>query len=386
MREILIVIYLCMFWVVFKLVQLFPLQKKTTFVTAFGDNVLYTMHAIEKKTSEKVIIIQSNCCRLEFKKAPNRTIICYHTKNPLNWIRSIYHIATSETLFIDTYFAFLSVTKFKPGVTCTQLWHAAGAMKKFGLEDHSIQTRAKIARKRFKEVYKRFDYVVIGSEKMHLIFNKAFGIQEEQVLRTGIPRTDFFFDENEKNMAIQSLQEKLPVIKSKKVLLYAPTYRDNQLVVDELALDISRLYEDYKDEYVLFLSLHPAVKVHLDHDYEDFVYDVSSNHINHLALVSDVLITDYSSIPFEFAILHKPIIFFAYDLETYQAERGLWDKYENLVPGPIAKNMDELIHILKNHEFNLDKIKTFASEWNQYSTGHSSERLVKAIYDIKSST
>jgi teichoic acid glycerol-phosphate primase len=349
-------------------------------VTSFGDNVLYTLHALEKQTDQCVVILQSRRCRVDFDKAPNRIIICYETTNPLHWIRAIYHLATSNKVFIDTYYAFLAVTNFKKGVQCIQLWHAAGAMKRFGLEDLSIHNRSAVARRRFKEVYKRFNYVVIGSEKMHQIFHRSFDVNNHQVLRTGIPRTDFFFNDPEKAEVIANLTEDMPVIKDKKVILYAPTYRDKQLIVHDLALEIEKLYKEFKDDYVLFLSLHPAVHVDLQHDFIDFVYDVSSYHINHVSLVSDVLITDYSSIPFEFALLHKPIIFFAYDLEEYEQTRGLWDKYEHLVPGPIARNTDELIHILKYDEFNMGKLISFARDWNEYSNGNSSHQLIETIY------
>ncbi|WP_026909357.1 CDP-glycerol glycerophosphotransferase family protein [Paucisalibacillus globulus] len=379
MREVFITIYLFSFWVVFSICKLFPLQSKTTFVTAFGDNVFYTLHAFEKELDQPCVIIQSNFCRVDLSKE-NREVICYRTRNPLKWIRAVYHIATSEKIFIDTYFAFLSVSNFKPSVICTQLWHAVGAMKKFGLEDHSVKHRSKTAKRRFKEVYKRFDFVVIGSENMKVIFKRAFGINDNQLIRTGVPRTDFFFNEDEKSHAIQKMKEEFPIMEDKKVLLYAPTYRDNQFVVSDLALELPKMQEKLGEEYVLFLSLHPAVKMKFHNHYADFVFDVSDYHINHISLVSDILITDYSSIPFEFAILHKPIIFFAYDLDKYEEDRGLWDKYENLVPGPIAKSTDELIHIIQYNEFDIEKLIQFGDEWNRYSTGNSSERLIKAIY------
>ena len=172
-----------------------------------------------------------------------------------------------------------------------------------------------------------------------------------------------------------------PIINKKKVILYAPTYRDDELSVSDLKLDLAKMYQALKDEYVLFLRLHPAVRVDLTNDFPDFIFNVSNYHdVNHLLTVTDLLITDYSSIPFEFSLLHKPMVFFAYDLEEYAQSRGFWEPYEELVPGPIVENTSELINVLKNEQFNMDLISTFALQWNEYSTGSSSEQLVKSLY------
>src|SRR5699024_2135915 len=128
-----------------------------------------------------------------------------------------------------------------------------------------------------------------------------------------------------------------PLIHQKNVILYAPTFRDDLLHSADIAVDIDQLYRELRDEYVLLLRLHPAVRGTFVNQYPDFVLDVSGYpDIHSLLIVTDLLITDYSSIPFEFSILGKPMIFFAYDLEYYAATRGFWEDYESLVPGPIV--------------------------------------------------
>src|SRR5699024_4463287 len=177
------------------------------------------------------------------------------------------------------------------------------------------------------------------------------------------------------------LELQFPVIKSKKVILYAPTYRDNELNVSGLQLDVNKMYRELHDDYVLFLRLHPAVSSTVKNNYPDFVFDVSADYdINHLLVITDILISDYSSIPFEFSLLHKPMIFFAYDIDKYAEERGFWDNYDKLVPGPIVENTDDLITVLQEENFDMERIQTFSDEWNRYSDGFSSERLIKALY------
>src|SRR5699024_10134934 len=119
------------------------------------------------------------------------------------------------------------------------------------------------------------------------------------------------------------LQTEFPIFKEKKVILYAPTYRDNELDMKSVQLDLKKMYKSLKYDYVLILKLHPAVNGTFENKYPGFVYNLSSYpNINHLLVISDLLVTDYSSIPVEFSLLNKPMIFYAYDLDDYAASTG----------------------------------------------------------------
>jgi teichoic acid glycerol-phosphate primase len=383
-REIAISCYLLIFRILFSTFKLIPQKEKTVFVASFGDNAFYVANELIK-FNKNIVILKTRSCKISFEKLkqPNISIITFTAANPLNFVRSIYHLATSKVIFFDNYFGFLSVTKFKENVICVQLWHAAGAIKQFGLMDPSIKIRGKRAIKRFLSVYKSFQYVVVGSEKMVNIFCKSFNLNNHNMLRTGIPRTDFFYQKDKHQEIIGDLRIKYPFIKNKKVILYAPTFRDHELNAFQLALDIPLMEKELGQDYVLLLKLHPSITTSMSIDNSNFVFNVSDFHnINYLLLITDLLITDYSSIPFEFSLLEKPMIFFTYDLEEYSKSRGFWEDFHSNVPGPIAKNTEEVIQLIKENRFDLDKIRNFATEWNKYSRGNSSKNLVKYIYKV----
>lgn len=382
LRELAISLYLFVFQLIFNFFKLFPLQRKTVFVASLGHNALYTIQELEKQTDEKIVILKTTKCPVEFTKSGNRTVLTLKRTRPIHFLQSIYHLATSHRVFVDNYYGFLAGTNFKESVKCVQLWHAAGAIKQFGLKDLSIKDRPEKAYKRFYNVYKRFDHVVVGSDKMAVIFKEGFGLNEDRILRTGIPRTDFFYDETIKNEAVHKLNKTFPTITDKKVLLYAPTYRDGELDSPELEIDLDKMYKHLKSDYVLFLRLHPAVNGTFENKYPGFVYNVSSYpDINELLVVTDLLITDYSSIPFEYALLKRPMIFYAYDLDAYAEKRGFWEIYEELVPGPIVKTTNELVEKIKYQQFDYNKIEQFSHTWNKYSLGHSSKRLIDVLYN-----
>jgi teichoic acid glycerol-phosphate primase len=383
-KEFVISLYLIFFRTLFNICNFFPQKEKTTFITSFGDNTFWVAKELLKNYKGEVVILKAARCKTDFTSLRDITsIINFESMNITEILKSIYHLATSKVVFVDNYFGCLSVMDFKKNVTCVQLWHSAGAIKKFGLLDPSINNRTEKSKDRFKEVYKRFHLVVVGSEKMAKIFKASFDIiDDERILRTGIPRTDFFFDKVSMQETITKLKEQYPVINNKKVILYAPTFRDGQLNSTDISLNINKMYEELKDEYVLFLRLHPALKKNVTlNRFNDFIYDVSKyEEINHLLLVADLLISDYSSIPFEFSLLEKPMIFHAYDLEPYSFSRGFWEDYKNNVPGPVTKSTEEIIEVIKANDFNYEKIKNYAMLWNQYSNGNSSRNTIMEIY------
>ena len=381
-REIIIFIYLTFFKCIFSLMNMFKTQNKMVFVSSFGDNVEYVVNtALTNNSDCKIIILKGKKSRLQLFASSHVKIIPFESYNPFSFIQSIYHLATSRYVFVDNYFGFLAVTNFKQDVNCIQLWHAAGAIKRFGLKDPSNKHRSARAMKRFQKVYDRFDYVVVGSDNMASIFMESFGIKnEERLLKTGIPRTDFFFKQEKIATIKKRLHKKYPLINHKKVILYAPTYRESDLIESSLALDFDKMYEELRHDYVVLLKLHPALHDSDKVKLPSFLLNVSDYpDINHLLTVTDILITDYSSVPMEFSLLDRPMIFFAYDLKEYEQERGFWEDYEENIPGPIARTTEEVIELIKQDSFDLAKVSAYSNKWNQYSTGQSSERLLQAI-------
>ncbi|MFG6147960.1 CDP-glycerol glycerophosphotransferase family protein [Halobacillus sp. B23F22_1] len=378
-KDFIISVYLLMFRTFFNIAKLNPQRKKTVFVSSFGDNILFTVEALKKQYNGDIIILKDEKCKYFFPEDYQTQVFPFNVKKPKEFIQSIYHLATCEKVFVDNYFGFLAATDFNENVECIQLWHASGAVKKFGLADPSIEHRTKKANDRFRKVYQRFDKVVVGSDKMAEIFKQSFNLSEENILKTGIPRTDFFYRDH--SSIVQKLKEKYPETKNKQVILYAPTFRDHQLTNPDIQLDLKQMYEALHGDYVLLLRLHPAVKTNFKNPYPDFIIDVSSGEkINHLLLVSDILITDYSSIPYEFSLLNKPMIFYSFDLEEYARVRGFWDDYHTMTPGPVAYTTQEIIEIIWTQFYNYNEIEQFSKLWNQYSDGESSKKLIQSLY------
>lgn len=384
-RELIITIYLSLFKLFFNICKLAPLKNKVTFVVSFGDNCAYVYNQMRKMNSpvQEVIFLRKKGCKYQFELDNQTQIINFETLNVIGMVRSIFHLATSKYVIIDNYYGFLAATRFRKGAECIQLWHAAGAIKKFGLQDPSNALRSKRAMHRFKSVYQNFHKVVVGSDRLASIYFDSFGIGEQNILRTGIPRTDLFYDEKKQTQTVKEIERLLPNVNGRKIILYAPTYREKDLEQFSLHLDLGKMQKELGDTHVVILRLHQAVNgsEECSQLYPDFVYDFTFYpELNELLFICDYLITDYSSIPFEFSILEKPMIFYPYDLKEYGVERGFWENYSAFVPGPIAYRTEDIIKIISLHEFDNNKIKNFSKDWNEYSSGDSSRKLVEYMH------
>ncbi|MFS0654163.1 CDP-glycerol glycerophosphotransferase family protein [Bacillus sp. 179-C3.3 HS] len=355
-----------------------PRENQVTLLVSFQENAAALIHSYQQQANMtmKLTVLYTKHASTLKKDDPHLSFRYFNEKNPIHLIRCIYTLHKSKVVVTDNYFLMTSVLRHRADTTCIQVWHANGALKKFGLEDASNANRSPRDIKRFKRVYASFDYIVTGSEQMSEMFKKSFGVTDERFLPTGVPFTDVYYDQHPPDIVTNDLP------KGKKVLLYAPTYRD--FAMDRLVLPFSKeqLQTELGGDYILLVKLHPAVKHLANTEADDeWIFNVSDQPLYPLLHACDVLITDYSSIVFEYALLQKPVLFFTYDLETYRQKRGLVDHYETMIPGKACVSREMLLEELfcLNESMNQDKLRTFAEDWNQYSKGQSSEQLLSFI-------
>lgn len=359
------------------LARIFPIKQKVVLLVSFPENPTAIIKQMnEMKVTPKTVVFYDP--RVDVTGF-NFDFIQLKPKKIKHFISLMFHLNTAKVVITDNYFVELAGLKERKNVTCIQIWHANGALKKFGWEDKAAQKRSARDKKRFQEVYRRFSKVLVGSDEMAAIFQKSFLLEDSQMLKLGIPRTDNFFNQQQLKENAEWTNTKLD-LSNKKKLLYAPTFRDEELHSTTLHLDIAKMKQALGNEYQLILKLHPSISNDLDKVVDDFVvYADKETPIETILPAVDMLITDYSSIPFEFALLEKPMIFFTYDLEEYDKARGLSDGFLATIPGPFVHTTEELIQVIEQEAFDLEMVRAFAAKWNKYSDGHSSERFVSFL-------
>ena len=211
-------------------------------------------------------------------------------------------------------------------------------------------------------------------------------------MELGYPINDIFFKDNDE--FVKDLKSKLNIDENKKIILYAPTWKDDEKNDSwqhyfNLEIDLERLYEEFSDEYVIILKMHHLVSenLHIDEKMKDFAIDLSSyDDVQELYILSDILITDYSSVFFDYAHSRRPILFFVPDLNHYiENVRGLYLNMEKELPGPLIKDNDQLIDTIKNideisNDF-ADKYDEFYQRFCSLCDGDSSEKIIKKIFN-----
>lgn len=274
-----------------------------------------------------------------------------------------------------------------------QTWHGTPLKKLVSdiKEVHMPGTTNETYVEGFHQESKNWDYLISPNRYSSDIFKRAFNFHKEMI-EVGYPRNDIFYTHNNSSY-ITSVKEKLGLPKNKKIILYAPTWRDNEFYRPgkykfELNMDLNLLKEKLGEEYIILLRLHSFVADNFDlSGYEGFVYNYSRFlDINELYLISDLLITDYSSVFFDFANLKRPIIFYTYDLESYSGKvRGLYFNLEEDAPGPVVKTTQELLQAISDYENNgleayEEKYNSFYQTYCYLENGFASKRVVEKIF------
>jgi CDP-ribitol ribitolphosphotransferase len=299
--------------------------------------------------------------------------------------RAAYHLATARLFVVDDYFFPIYAIRPRPGTTIVQTWHACGAFKKVGYSvlDKSFGADAALVSR--VRIHANYDICLVASQAAAPHYAEAFRQPLDRfVSRLGIPRTDLFFDEPRKERAMAAIRERYAIPPGKRVVLYAPTFRGDRIsdahATDDL--DLGLLHELLGADHVLLVRLHPFVRdrLRLDPELTGFAVDVTDHpDINELMLVSDVLITDYSSAIYEFALLDRPMVFFAPDHAEYERERGFYFDYRSGVPGPIFTATRPLGEHLRAGTFDLERVRRFRDASFDVADGRASQRFVDEI-------
>lgn len=272
-----------------------------------------------------------------------------------------------------------------------QTWHGtplkrlAADMK----EVHMPGTNTEDYKENFLRESSRWDYLISPNRYSSEIFTRAFDFKKE-LIESGYPRNDYLYKNNTPE-AIKALKKSLNIPLDKKVILYAPTWRDNEFHEKgkykfNLKLDLDKMQETLAGNYIILLRMHYLIADNIDiKAYSDFAYDVSDHtDISELYLISDMLITDYSSVFFDYANLKRPMIFYVYDIENYRdVLRGFYFDFEKHAPGPLVKTTEEVIHHIQSpREINTD-LERFHDKFCYLESGESSKRVVEKVFPLK---
>ena len=272
-----------------------------------------------------------------------------------------------------------------PGVNYLQTWHGT-ALKTIGFDEVVPQYSGAAAhRKRMVRDVAKWDHLVSSGPESTRVFRQAFRYRG-RVLETGYPRNDVLLSAHAEQIRART-RAALDIPEGRRAVLYAPTWRDDLKgpdgrFVDPEALDLRLLADSLDTDTVLLMRMHRVVAASPSNHLPGLTIDVSSHQdIAELYLAADVLVSDYSSAVFDFAVTRKPILLFAHDLDHYRSGvRHLYYDYEDWAPGPIVTTTAELAEVLncldERHEATRARHDAFVQRFCPFEDGHATERVL----------
>ena len=312
-----------------------------------------------------------------------------------NTVAFLKEMSTAQYVFLNDASNVVSCVRLRPETKVVQLWHGCGAFKKWGMSTADLifgGSREELLRHPY---YKNLSLVTVSSPEVCWAYEEAMVLQDQpQIVQPiGVSRTDAFFDHKYISKSYERVYGAAPRARGKKIILYAPTFRGRVAAAkgpDQL--DIEKMRQGLEGEYVLLVKHHPFVKnpPSIPESCRDFAFDVSRElSVNELLCCSDICISDYSSLVFEYSLFGRPMIFFSFDREEYSDWRGFYYDYETLAPGPVFTRTEEIVdYIVRIDEcFDAKRVEEFKQKFMASCDGRATERIIRTVFgeDIESS-
>lgn len=352
-------------------------ENKAVFIEYRREALPDSLRLIHEELSARGLDCRTHCLRQGFVPISKYLKNCYNL---------VCDIADAKYIIACEGGKVFSRAKLRKESVMLQTWHACGAFKKFGFSAADAKSGANDKELRFFMPYNA-DFCSVSSPEVIWAYEEAFGCDKgcrTQIVADGVSRTDVYFMPENLSEAKEKLRSLIPEAGKKRVILYAPTFRGEVSEAKAPSLpDLELLRDKLSKEYIFLVKQHPVVKnkPQIPNSCKDFAFDISSALTPDEALMSaDVLITDYSSVVFEYSLLNRPMVFFVPDKGTYADERGFYFPLEKFCPGARTTDSRQLAEaIIASRDSDRIDIMRFRQEFMSACDGHSTERIVERL-------
>ena len=289
-------------------------------------------------------------------------------------IRSMYHLATSNICILDSYWPAASMLKHKKNLKVIQIWHSIGKMKKSGYQSLGKKSGRNKSFAVSLKMHRNYDYFIGGAPIWNKYYEEAFNIRKEQILNYGLPRIDYLIETQKSNR--EKFFKEYPSLEGKKIVLYAPTFRKNMKSHWDNILNAKNY-----DDIVIIIKNHPGQVVSKRTTKKNIFYPDDWKTIDLLA-VCDYMITDYSSIALEAAVLKKRTFFWTYDYDEYIENSGINIDLKKEMSDNLSADINDIMYRIENDIFNSMQQKQFIEKYLPTKMGESTEKISNFVMDL----
>lgn len=352
--------------IIYFLMKICPSKNKVIMLSRQSDRANIDFEFIEQEIKKRTKKVQIKIlCKVIRKDMKSRFLYCFYM------LKCMYHIATSKVCILDGYSVPISILKHKKKLIIIQIWHASGAIKKFGYQALNKKEGRGNSIAKVMNMHKNYTYVLAASHATGDLFSEAFRISKDKIVLNALPRIDYLIDENITKQKIKQFYKEYPKYKNKKIILYVPTFRKDK---DNNSKELIKNIENEK--YKLIIKLHPLDKTQID-----FEYKINKKYNTYdLLKIADYIITDYSALAFDAALLNKPLYFYVYDINDYEIERGLNIDLFKEMSNCTSRNIKEIIKSIENNEYDYEELEKFRNKYMENVNYNNTEKLVEFIF------
>ncbi|GBG95011.1 CDP-glycerol glycerophosphotransferase [Ligilactobacillus salitolerans] len=365
--------------------------QATVYLMSFTGNedfILRLAERISQEQSGQLTVLYRSNCQQSAEQLRERGIKCYLFADGFKFIfQQLKVVMAARLIFADNYFAFLGGCAFDHSQTkVIQLWHANGAVKTFGWEEPRTKNRSKSDKTRFQKVYDQFDDFIVGSDKMGEVFCNSYHQSPEKIQVLGYPRTDLLFANEKTIQTRKQIYLKHPELVNQEIILYAPTYRetDGGDTYLQLPADFKKIVSALSAQQTLIIKVHPQVTAALqelqEQDLKNVVW-VDDFSTEELLVITDRLITDYSSVIFDYTLLKnaQQVIFYCYDYNSYAQIVGIQKDFSEWIPGKLVTSAPQLATLLQA-PLEKQEFTAFNHLWNSANDGKAVQRVLEKYF------
>lgn len=291
--------------------------------------------------------------------------------------KQMKYLASSKVVVLDSYNIPVSILKHRDETKVIQMWHALGAMKKFGksILDMPEGSSSEIAN--VMKMHSGYDYIFTSSEASRKGFAEAFGYAPEKLTVMSLPRVDALLDKERQTRTRNIIKSTYSMLMAPETIVYAPTLRTGKDMTKEVEALIDAIDTE---KYNLVIKMHPLTQVKLEGEYaRNVIIDKKFQTIDMFS-IADYVITDYSAMTYEASLMGLPIYFYAFDKDEYLAGRTFYLDYDKDMPGPICETADQVAKEISSSK----KLAEYQKKSNAFADKYIEKRenCTKEIADL----
>lgn len=358
-------------------------------------NILYSFMKMGKTKDNRVLFIsrQSDKLTEDFRMVQEKLLeikpdveiitICHYAKglegDKLGFakaiLKSMKYLATSKVCVLDAYWPAVSLLNHKKELTVIQMWHALGKIKQSGWQTLGKESGRDRKSAELLNMHKGYDYIIAGGKAWNPFYCLSFNTTEDKLVNCGLPRIDKLLDKASENK--ECVMKAYPELAGKKIVVYAPTFRRN------IELNWENLVNEVTGRgAVLIVKAHPNQKIEItDEMRKRGVYDCPEFSSVDMLSSADYLVTDYSAIAVEGAVLGVKTLYFVYDFDEYREKNGMNINLFDEMPGCVFKDAASIGRIIEKDEYERESLRNYQKKFLPDELGTSTVKIAKLIKD-----